>query len=116
MNTKVTTLEVGGRTATITQTHKGEPTTYHPRSGGSQFVTTGQTFTVALDGEIIGTVERAMVTRESRTPGKRYVNARWYSPGWLYRIGPVGESRRGIESSTKREGIERLVSLHTRSW
>lgn len=43
----------------------------------------GQVYEVTLDGERIGFAHYRMLTRERRTPGKRYVNARWHSPGWV---------------------------------
>ncbi len=65
------------------------------------------TYDVLLDGEPIGQVERAMLTREQRTPGRRYVNARWSSPGWRYR-GP-SRSWGGFEVLSRREGILQLL-------
>lgn len=41
------------------------------------------TYEVLFDGERIGTVRRAMITRERRTGQNRYVDARWTSPGWM---------------------------------
>ena len=41
------------------------------------------TYDVLLDGEKVGVVKRAMVTRETRSKGRRYVNSRWTSPGWV---------------------------------
>lgn len=64
-------------------------------------------YRLLVDGEVVGTVERAMLTRERRTPGRRYVNARWQSPGWRYRRG-IGWAR-GFECSSRRDGVEQLL-------
>ena len=63
---------------------------------------------VVLDGEVIGRVRKAMITRERRSPGKRYVNARWQSPGWrYYRPGMV--SSNGLECQSRTHGVERIL-------
>lgn len=66
-------------------------------------------FEVLLDGLPIGIVERVMLTRERRTPGRRYVNARWQSPGWRYRPGATPYGWGGREVPSRREGVERLL-------
>lgn len=43
----------------------------------------GQVYEVTHDGERLGFAHYRMLTRERRTPGRRYVNARWQSPGWV---------------------------------
>lgn len=37
---------------------------------------------VKKDGKVIGAIRYVMITREQRTPGRRYVNSRWESPGF----------------------------------
>ena len=64
------------------------------------------TFDVVLDGEVIGQVARRMLTRERRTPGRRYVDARWTSPGWVYIEKGQWRSR---EVGSRREGVEHLL-------
>lgn len=71
------------------------------------------TYRVMLDGQEIGRVRRAMLTRERRTPGRRYVDARWQSPGWLYE--ESGRAR-GWECASRRDGIEQLLRDHGLSW
>lgn len=63
-------------------------------------------YEVRHDGEVIGYVKRSMLTRERRSPGLRYVHARWQSPGWQY-----GREKHGrmIECSSAKDGAERLV-------
>jgi hypothetical protein len=50
-----------------------------------------------------------MVTRERRTPGRRYVDARWESPGWLYTSGATRYASRSYDASSRKDGIERLI-------
>lgn len=67
-------------------------------------------YEVVLNGTAIGRVYRAMLTRERRTPGRTYVNARWYSPGWRYNSSDQRHwGSRGFEATSRRDGIERLV-------
>jgi hypothetical protein len=68
----------------------------------------GRVFRVELDGNVIGRVHYDMLTRERRTPGKRYVNARWQSPGWTYVSGAAKFGRK-FECYSKREGVERII-------
>lgn len=49
----------------------------------------GQVYAVMLDETLLGYVHRRMVTRETRSKGKRYVNSRWESPGWLRSDSPT---------------------------
>lgn len=62
-------------------------------------------YDVLLNGVVLGRVGKAMITRERKTPGKRYVNARWYSPGWHY----CHHRGRYFECASRRDGIERLL-------
>jgi hypothetical protein len=64
---------------------------------------------VVLDGEVIGTVRKAMITRERRVPGRRIASARWTSPGWRYQR--AGDTGRAIECPTRTDGVERLIRL-----
>jgi hypothetical protein len=66
------------------------------------------TYAVVLDDQVIGWVYRAMLTRERRTKGRRYVDARWTSPGWMYRPGQARYGR-AWEASSRKDGIERLL-------
>ena len=63
------------------------------------------TYRVLLDGEMIGTVSRSMITHERRSKGARYVNARWQSPGWRW----SENGAFGLECQTRRDGIKRLL-------
>ncbi|HEX8321603.1 hypothetical protein [Longimicrobium sp.] len=62
-------------------------------------------YQVRLDGETIGTVERALLTRERRTPGRRYVNSRWESPGWRY----ARTGSRSLECTSRRSGVVEVL-------
>jgi hypothetical protein len=74
------------------------------------------TYEVVLDGKVIGRVERGMLTRERRTPGKRYVNARWRSPGWRYYTGTGTAWGRSLEATSRRDGVERILRHAGWSW
>lgn len=101
---KPQTLLIGNHEVTVTQIKDGEIVV---RKGRDTRI--GQAFEVSWNGSVIGTVERRMLTRERKTPGRRYVNARWESPGWVRHHGTSSWSGRGLECSTKREGIESLL-------
>lgn len=95
------------RPPTVTQTRHGEPHTYpKARGGGSTTTRIGQRFEVARDGVILGYVERRLVTRERRLPGRRYVESRWESPAW---VAVASGAVRGFEVRSKQAGIDRLA-------
>jgi len=87
--------------------------THYPRFGGTVEVRLPR-YEVLLDGEVIGEVEREMMTRETRTAGRRYVNSRWRSPGWTYR-GANGRWS-GLECYSRRGGVERLPRERGLRW
>lgn len=65
---------------------------------------------VSDDGSIIGTVAQEMATFERRTPGRRYVNARWQSPRWFYYVaGQVWRSR--MAYTTRKDAVGALVEV-----
>jgi hypothetical protein len=65
-------------------------------------------YDVILDGIIIGSVCERMVTFESRTPGRVYVNYRWESPRWFAE--QLGENSRYRGGSETRKGaVEGLL-------
>lgn len=97
---KPETIQLEDHEVVVTQVSEGEVVTHNKKN-----VRIGQTFEVTLDGKVLGRVSRHLVTRERRTPGRRYVNARWQSPGWVNQIGTEGH---WFECRTKREGIEGL--------
>lgn len=98
---KPQTLLIDNHEVVVTQTKEGEVVPHRGKD-----VRVGQTFEVSWGGKVIGSVERRMVTRERKTPGRRYVDARWESPGWVRRRGTGG---RALECYTKTEGIEALL-------
>jgi hypothetical protein len=91
---------------TITQTSEGYP--IEVGRWEKRTVKVGREWRVEVDGVHVGDVRYALITRERRTPGKRYVNARWQSPGWQYR-GAGGHYGHWFEGYTKKECVERLV-------
>lgn len=70
---------------------------------------------VVVDGEVIGSIAYVMLTRELRTPGRMYVNARWESPGWKYAAKVYNSAReglgfaRGIEAYSRADAVKRLL-------
>lgn len=75
---------------------------------GRQVVLQGE-FSVYLDGELIGEIEHAMVTRERKSQKRMYVSSRWQSPGWTYRT-PHG---RWINADGKSHAILQLILFAT---
>lgn len=67
-------------------------------------------YRVELDGKPIGHIEAVHVTKERRSPGKRYVSARWTKgrPEWLWQ--PIGGKRAsfGLSVECRWEAVERL--------
>jgi hypothetical protein len=63
---------------------------------------------VVLYGTAIGHVSRAMLTRERRGKGMRYVYARWTSPGWQY--GEIGH--RSWECQSRHDGVKRVLEQY----
>lgn len=56
-------------------------------------------YDIILDGVVIGTVRERLVTMESRSPGRMYVNYRWESPRWFAeRLGQNPRYRGGSET------------------
>lgn len=98
---KPQTLLIDNHEVVVAQIKEGEVLSLRGKD-----VRIGQVFEVSWAGEVIGTVERRMVTRERKTPGKRYVDARWESPGWVRRRS-AGD--RSLECYTKSAGIEDLL-------
>lgn len=67
-------------------------------------------YDVYLDGVPIGSVARAKVTREQRTPGRRYVNARWQGVAW--RISGIDALSRSREVYSRTDGIRSLIEQY----
>lgn len=67
------------------------------------------------DGNLIGKVAQAVVTRESRTPGRRYVNARWNSVAWKYQTGTDYMPSR-TEQTTRKDALVSLLESHGLNW
>lgn len=58
------------------------------------------------DERIIGYIAHDLLTRERRTPGRCYVNARWQSPGWTYR---TSRNSYAFETSSRVEAVRALL-------
>ncbi len=112
MTNATVTETVGGvaYTANLILEREGEPV--EVGRWEKRMVKVGRVFRVEIDGRMVGRVKYAMVTRERRTPGKRYVNARWQSPGWLYVDGD-GDYRY-FECYSRKDGVERIIRAAAR--
>lgn len=93
---------------TIVQTKEGTP-----REVGSirsrRLVVINRVWDVIFGGEVIGHIEYRMFTRERRTPGKRYVNARWEVPGWEVRA--VGQNYSRQEESSRKRAVDQVYRM-----
>lgn len=65
-------------------------------------------YDVLVDGEVVGSVARETVTRERRTPGRRYVNARWTALGWFYYT--TDSHRRSPERSSRADAVTQVLA------
>ena len=95
----------------VTQVREGEAIEFSGKRswGQKRTITVGRMWEVSLGGEVIGYIHYRLLTREQRTPGKRYVNSRWRSPGWTTSDTMHG---RNVEAYSKKDAIERLVRQH----
>lgn len=84
----------------------------------------GRIWHVYYDGEVIGAIRYALMTREQRTPGRTYVNSRWQSPGWQAIYGEKAKNatteyatgfHRAREHYSKKDAIESIVRDHERN-
>lgn len=68
-------------------------------------------YRVTVDGQHIGWVFGVIVTIERRTPGRRYVNARWESrrPRWLWRTMDGRQQPGGLAYETRAWAARDLV-------
>lgn len=118
---KRTTVSVLGDSyeVILVQTEPGRPIEYRGRhSYRMKTVTIDREWDVFLsDGEFIGTMRYAMLTRERRSGNRTYVDARWSSPGWEYNA-PTRTGDRSFgnyfEGYSKGGAIERLIRDHDR--
>lgn len=70
-------------------------------------------YDIVLDGVVIGTVRERLVTMESRSPGRMYVNYRWNSVRWFAeRLGQNARFRGGSE--TRKMEVEGFLRDWTR--
>jgi uncharacterized protein YqjF (DUF2071 family) len=94
----------------IIQTSAGTKREIKSRYGEKRNVTINREYRVEDGaGNFLGKIRYVMVTHERRTPGKRYVNARWQSPGWQFQTA----SGRGVywrDSDTKKWALEMIES------
>lgn len=91
----------------------GEPVQIGRRVGRARTVMINRVYELSYEGEVIGYAQRRLVTREQRTPGRRYVNRRWESPAWLACDGP-GRYERGFEKLSRKDVAYSLLFDHLR--
>lgn len=103
---KIQTLTISGYEVAVEHVREGTPTTYGSRHG-QKTTKIGDRWHVKHNGKVIGIIERDLVTREQKTPGRMYVNSRWKSPGWRYGIGEPNYLRQ--EAYSKKDAIERIM-------
>lgn len=94
-------------TVEIEEVNAGEHVTVRGRQ-----VLVGQEYDVYLLGAFIGKVRKSMVTRERRTRGRTYVNARWQSPAWQHTR--PGAYPSWIEDTSRTTAIRSLVAFTNR--
>lgn len=91
----------------LVQTRAGQKIEITNKWGEKRSVTVGREWDVFRGGVRLGAVRYEMVTRERRSPGLRYVHARWQSPGWRYKPEGLGFWQ---ESPSKKAAVESIVS------
>jgi hypothetical protein len=95
---------------TLVQTSEGYAKEIKSKYGQKRTVKIDRKWNVFEGEELIGTISYGMITRERKSPGKMYVNARWQSPGWTYREAThVGLPSRSVEGSSKKNCVDRLM-------
>jgi hypothetical protein len=106
-----------GTRARVVRMIDGEPITYRGRNRGTTMTArVGSVFHVydADTGLYLGRIARRMITRETRSGQRVYVNARWQSPGWVYAAGGDEPSIatphfRGLEAESRRDAVDRIL-------
>lgn len=101
----------------------GEPQTYRGRHRGqSRTVKIDRVWHVYADGVPVGAIAYVMLTRETRSRGRTYVNTRWSSPGWVWSATPPNPdlptpyfTRSGIEAYSRKDAVDRILREHERS-
>lgn len=79
------------------------------RPGYRRSVLVGREWEVYLDDTLIGSIRYGLVTRERRTAGRTYLNARWQSPGWRYAYPADPGHKKWFEGFTKAESVRYLL-------
>lgn len=97
---------------TVELVEPGELLEYRAKSG-KKTVRINRVYRCMVDGHQAGFIRYMMLTRERSTPGKRYVNSRWSSPGWAADENLHG---RAFECDSLKHGAERTARDHRRGW
>lgn len=93
--------------AVVTLVKEGEDVEYRGRRGSAKrTLRVNREWHVTIDGEFAGRIQYLMLTRETRSEGRVYVNDRWTSPGWRYSFTADG---RGFEVPSRRQGVALIV-------
>lgn len=109
----------------VVQVTDGEPVEYSGKRFAKKTIKVGRIWQVLYDGEVIGAILYTLITREQRTPGRRYVNSRWKSPGWQYTTDAEKAKNansqyssafhRAGEAYSKKDAVENIVWNHERN-
>jgi hypothetical protein len=96
----------------VVQTREGEEVEIKDKWGEKKRIVINREWQVKdSEGNVIGVVEYRMVTRERRSKGNRYVNARWSVPGWKYYNTLIPENRRIVlEATSKKAAVDQIVN------
>lgn len=98
----------------LTLVDEGHEKTYRTARGAKNTVQIDRVWRVLKDGEIIGTIVYEMITRETRSKGRMYVNRRWESPGYRWTLGTKRYGWRS-EAYSRSDAIEKIIRDHERS-
>lgn len=89
-----------------------DPTLTRDPEAADDFPAGSRAYRVTVDGVVVGWVFSTPVTVERRSPGARYVSARWTSsrPGWLWRTTDGRELSIRLSCSTRANAVRNLIS------
>lgn len=104
-------------TLTIKRMLDGDPIEYKGARSHRRRTATVDSLWYVYDakGRYVGRVAHVMRTRERRSRGRTYVDARWQSPAWIYDYG-FGDPEpafvtphfRGLEASSRADAVGRM--------
>lgn len=87
---------------------KGEAVKVGRHFGQPRTVSLNSYNVIGPDNSLVGVVRLDMATFETRSKGRTYVNSRWRSPRWFYRVG-TGYGRSRSFYDTRKQAVEALL-------